>query len=210
MTLVTFDEDIDRMRREFEKLPIDEQLSNLRDGLRAMVNHVEVTGAANSTDIIACVKLGLSRSALEQCRECIEEFISIVDKVDSKEVRRDIYCNLDTLLIGWGAASAFRGDLTSGLTEMQRTINTNPRREARLSTKKMRERRARMRPFVEVLKGEFVHVPFEQRTGIIKKVLMKNPDFLKILPRDLKDPRYLDKDIAAIVGDVMEAESEGD
>ena len=40
------------MRREFEKLPIDEQLSNLRVGLRAMVNHVEVRGAANTTDII--------------------------------------------------------------------------------------------------------------------------------------------------------------
>jgi hypothetical protein len=193
MAEVTWAEAIERMRREFEKRPIDEQLSNLRDGWRAMVNHVEVRAASNSTDIIACVKLGLSRSALEQCRECIEEFISIVDKVDSKE-----------------AASAFRRDLTSGLTEMQRTINTNPRREARSSTKKMRERRARMRPFVEVLKGEFVHVPFEERTGIIKKVLMKNPDFLKILPRDLKDPRYLDKDIAAIVGDAMEAESEGD
>ena len=41
------------MRREFEKLPIDEQLSNLRVGLRTMVNHVEVRGAANTTDIIA-------------------------------------------------------------------------------------------------------------------------------------------------------------
>lgn len=210
MAEVTWAEDIDRMRREFEKLPIDEQLSNLRDGLRAMVNHVEVRGTANPTDITACVKSGLSRSAIKLCRKCIEQFISIVDKVDSKEVRRDIYSNLDTLLAGWAVASAFRRDLTSGITEMQRTINTNPRREARSSTKKMRERRARMRPFVEVLKGEFVHIPFEARSGTIKKALMKNPDFLRILPRDLKDPRYLDKDIAALVGDVMEANSEGD
>ena len=34
---------------------------------------------------------------------------------------------------------------------------------------------------------------------------MKNPDFLRILPRDLKDQRYLDRDIAALVGEVMEA-----
>jgi hypothetical protein len=209
MTVVTFAEDIDRMRREFEKLPIDEQLSNLRDSLRTMVNHVEARGD-DPTDIIAWVKPMVSRSANRLCRECVEELISIVDNLDSKVVRRDIYSNLDTLLTGWAVASAFRRDLTSEITEMQRTINTNPRREARSSTKKMRARRAQMRPFVEVLKGEFVQVPFEERTGLIKKALMKNPDFLRILPRDLKDPRYRDKDIAAIVGDVMEAESEGD
>jgi hypothetical protein len=210
MAEVTWAEDMDRMRREFEKLPIDEQLSNLRDGLRAMVNHVEARGAADPTDGVESVKPMVSRSANRLCIECIEELISLVDKVDSKVVRRDIYRNLDVLLIGWGVATAFRSDLTSEFTRIQRTINTNPRREARSSTKNMRERRAQMRPFVEVLKGEFAHVPFEERTGIIKKALMKNPDFRRILPRDLKDPRYLDKDIAAIVGDVMEAESESD
>ena len=33
------------MRREFEKLPIDEQLSNLRVGLRAMVQSDEEVGS---------------------------------------------------------------------------------------------------------------------------------------------------------------------
>ena len=153
MTIVTFDEDIDRMRREFEKLPIDEQLSNLRDGLPAMVNHVEARGATYPTDIIASVKPMVSRSSNRLCRQCIEELISIVNKVDSKVVRRDIYDNLNTLLTGWAVASAFRSDLISEFIGIQRTINTNSRREARSSTKKMQERRAQMRPFVEVQRG---------------------------------------------------------
>jgi hypothetical protein len=38
MTEVSVDKDIDRLRREFEKLPIDQQLSKLRDGLWTMVD----------------------------------------------------------------------------------------------------------------------------------------------------------------------------
>ena len=68
-----------------------------------------------------------------------------------------------------------------------------------------------MRPLVEQANDELAHVQSEKPIKIIKAALMKSPDFLKLLPRDLKDLRYIDNDIAAIVEQINgEAKSADD
>jgi hypothetical protein len=209
MTEVSVDTDIDRLRREFEKLPIDQQLSQLRDGLWTMVNRFADKDTADPTDIIASVKHGVAGACSQVCKESLGELILAVEKIDGKELRRDIYSNMDVLLIAWGVKNSV-GDVTSHLNQLERSIKTNSLRDSRSSVRKMRERRAQMRPLVEQANDELAHVQSEKPIKIIKAALMKSPDFLKLLPRDLKDLRYIDKDIAAIVEQINGEAKSGD
>jgi hypothetical protein len=62
-----------------------------------------------------------------------------------------------------------------------------------------RKRREEMRPMVEDVDKEFAHLPARKRVTAVKKALMNRIDFLHLLPKDLKDPRFIKGDIESIL-----------
>ena len=75
-------------------------------------------------------------------------------------------------------AHAFSGEeACSNIKQLEQTIKTVPRREARSSVRKMRDRQIKMLPFVKSMNKELAHVPFYERIKMIKKQLMENPAY---------------------------------
>jgi hypothetical protein len=185
---------------DFEKLPIDDQLSKLRDSLWAMVDRIKEKDAIDPNDIIGSVKDGISRASDKLFMKYMEEFMSVLDRIESKEWRIDAYSSLHNVLFGCTIASAIRGEEYFGdLKRLEKTIKTNPRREARANVKNMRRRHEKMRPFITAVDEKYSHLPsFNERAAEMEKELMANPEFAGLV-RDVKDPRYPRKDIVAIL-----------
>ena len=177
-----------------------------------MVNRIKDNDTIDPNDIIGSVKDGVSRAGYRLFKEHFDKLMSVLEKIENKASQRVAFINLDKVLIGWAMAHAFSGEeACSNIKQLEQTIKTVPRREARSSVRKMRDRQIKMLPFVELMNKELAHVPFYERIKMIKKQLMENPAFVELLPPDLKDPRYIKKDIQAILDQIdLQAEFEDD
>jgi hypothetical protein len=62
-----------------------------------------------------------------------------------------------------------------------------------------RRRRDAMRSIVEEVDKEFCDLPARKRVSAVKKALLKREDFRGMLPKSLKDPRFIKADIESIL-----------
>jgi hypothetical protein len=62
-----------------------------------------------------------------------------------------------------------------------------------------RRRRDAMRSIVEEIDKEFCDLPARKRVSAIEKALLKREDFAGMLPKNLKDPRFIKADIESIL-----------
>jgi hypothetical protein len=72
-------------------------------------------------------------------------------------------------------------------------------REGLESVVASRKRREAMRPLAEEVDKDFAHLLKRKRVTAIRKALRKREDFTRLLPKNLKDSRFIDSDIDSIL-----------
>jgi hypothetical protein len=122
------------------------------------------------------------------------EFIDELPLTDRQ--RHELYFHIDCVI----------GVLTGGEDEDIRYYEAINKRSAMSKVRGMlkkriasRERREAMRPLVLEVEKKYYHLIGRKRANAVRKALLKREDFTDLLPKDLKDPRFIKADIESIL-----------
>jgi hypothetical protein len=178
----------------------DAEIANLRKRLYRYAEQVPpedrwLTGA------VTYARFANAQVCQAALKEDLQKLLTALDYIEDERVKKNAYNALDAVVL---EASALRALIAEDPMEFyqkreEMSEDTELARASRAATKEMRVRRERMRPFVEKTAPKLRSIPTNKRVLAIRDELLRNEEFCRLLPKKLKDPRYLTSDIAAII-----------
>jgi hypothetical protein len=110
--------------------------------------------------------------------------------------KRGLYWHIDAVI---GALTGGEGDDIRHYEAINKRSAMSKLRGRLATLVASHKRREAMRPLVEEVDVEFAHLSRRKRSAAVKKALLKREDFIRLLPKDLKDPRFIKGDIESIL-----------
>jgi hypothetical protein len=163
--------------------------------LRYAARKTEIPDA--SEDWPSSLESQISNASANLLREKLHNIFGLVDKTKDAAA---IYETLDFIIIAAMMVGAHRpSEAIETLHRIRKTEEAREAREASPARVAVRKRRELMRPLVEEIANDFAHHPERERVMAVRRALLKRDDFIRLLPKALKDPRFIKSDIEAIL-----------
>jgi hypothetical protein len=140
--------------------------------------------------------------ARELTRINVEGTFKLIDDLPLTDAqKRDLYGHID-MIVG---TLMWEGDHIFKIYDAENNnLGMSKSREGLARLIASRERREVIRPMVEEIDKEFSHLPKRNRVAAVRRALLKREDFTRLLPNDLKDPRFIKTDIESILFPLQE------
>ena len=176
--------------RLIEPLSGDAKIESLKSKL--LHHATPETPPDPSEDVVAVAEVMWRNIYRKFLKDELCEIFKILDKMTDKDDARKIYGALDRAV--HSAVAVGMHNPNPAFIELRQEMEESARREKRTANVAARERREKMRPFVE----EFVQVNGFWGPATTYKALMKRPEFVSVIDGADHQSRSIDKRKARI------------